>query len=333
MSKLLSICIGTYNRADFLIQNLEVLLPQIYGYENKIELLISDNHSDDIEYNKLVSYLQNVQFPISFSRHEKNIGGEPNVFSVSDKAIGDYLFLLGDDDILSPNFLEIIIPYLETHKYSILHWNRLRGDAECNNNKLKREKYDGLIREINVLDFLKDISFDATFMSSVIISREAWEKGKSFVRDNHYGYKWFGRMIWGALQERKPLLWYYMPLVLHRNPSKVWLKDWPIYLMIGLPNIYKDIEKQYSGVYEYGIKWIHQFDIKSKIINMIPNRKYYLPYEEQFLCHLTADEASLLHYWFHVKHLKLVLFLEKIMIKTKGMTKIILNSYRNAGRQ
>ena len=47
MIPLLSICIPTYNRYEYLISNLEILMPQVAKFADKIEVLINDNASTD----------------------------------------------------------------------------------------------------------------------------------------------------------------------------------------------------------------------------------------------------------------------------------------------
>ena len=328
---LLSICIPTYNRAEYLIENLKVLMPQVKNFSCEVELLISDNASNGDNYDKLKHFLCSQDCPHNFYRHEKNIGGNSNFNFVADKAAGDYLFLLGDDDILSSNFLEIVLPYLRTHAYSVVHWNRLIGDAACSKNKIQRSFFDGLTREISMEDFLKDDSFDATFMSSVIVSKEAWLLGKQYERDEYYGYKWYGRLCWGGILEARPILWYYMPLVLHRNPPKEWIRDFPIYLIIGIGNIYKDLDRKVPGIYSYGMQWIRRIcDIEWTIKEMgASDQSYYKQYESLFIEHLTADEGKILHYWLHVKHLNFALKIYRIKFYIKKFWAVLKRCIKN----
>jgi len=331
MSKLLSICIPTYNRADFLVENLKVLMPQVKQFNDEVELLISDNASNEENYGKLKEFLNGQDCIHTLYRHENNIGGIPNFNFISDKASGDYLFLLGDDDILSSSLLEIILPFLRTHAYSVVHWNRLIGDAKCSNNKIQRSNYDGLTKEIMMKDFLKDASFDATFMSSVIISKEAWAMGKNYVREEYHGYMWYGRMCAGAILDARPVLWYYMPLVLHRNPPKEWIRDFPIFLIIGIGNIYKDLEKIVPGIYPYGRLWIRNIcDLEWNIKAMAAtNQAYYRPFEAQFAEHMTEAEYRMLHYWLHVKFLKTAMKIDRVKMYIKRGLAVLKRCMKN----
>lgn len=323
MKPVLTICIATYNRSDYLIENLSVLFPQLLEVEDKIELLILDNFSDELNYNKLISFLDKSEVVYSFIRHEMNTDGMPNLFTITSMAKGDYLFLLGDDDILSPNFINIILPVLESRKYSLIHWNRLIGNACCDENRVQRKHFDGVTKEITMLEFLSDTTFDATFISSLIISKEAWEIGEPFMRKEHYGYTWYSRMCYGALKDGRPVFWYYMPLVLHRNPAKEWAKLYPIYLILGLGNIYRDLDKEYPGLLNVGIKWIHQTNVEREIRNMANNQNFYQPYEAEMAQYLTREEIRLMHYWLHVKNVKWARRREHYMKKLKSLFKNI----------
>lgn len=328
---LLSICIPTYNRSDYLIENLKILMPQVKAFSCEVELLISDNASNEENYENLKNFLRLQDCPHTFYRHEKNIGGKANFNFIANKAVGDYLFLLGDDDILSLNFLEILLPYLRTHAYSVVHWNRLKGNTFCSNNKIQRSFFDGLTREISMETFLKDDSFDATFISSVIVAKKAWQLGKQYERDEYYGYEWFGRLCWGSILDSRPVLWYYMPLVLHRNPPKEWIRDLPIYLIIGIGNIYKDLEQIVPGIYPYGLQWIHKIcNVEWTIKEMgATDQSYYKQYESLFAEHLTNKEKKMLHYWLHVKHLSLALKIYRIKFYIKKSFSVLKRCLKN----
>ena len=60
--KLLSICIPTYNRKVFLKENIDAILSQVTpGFEDLIELCISDNASDDGTLELLKEYAVSIK--------------------------------------------------------------------------------------------------------------------------------------------------------------------------------------------------------------------------------------------------------------------------------
>jgi len=112
----LSICIPTYNR----ITDLKICLVSVIGAINLlgssdvVEILISDNASDDgtAEYiHSLPKTASN--YIIHAWTNEFNVGGVCNVKKLMEAATGEYLFMLTDDDYLTPNALLILYKYLD----------------------------------------------------------------------------------------------------------------------------------------------------------------------------------------------------------------------------
>ncbi|MCK9613953.1 MAG: glycosyltransferase [Candidatus Omnitrophica bacterium] len=105
MSLLLSICIPTYNRADFLKRTLYYLLEQI-DFEIT-EIIISDNASSDNTEEVIKEYTEH--YPcIKYNRNEKNIGLDDNAIKCIKLASGEYVWFCSDDDLpLFGTFKEI----------------------------------------------------------------------------------------------------------------------------------------------------------------------------------------------------------------------------------
>ncbi|MBB3187206.1 glycosyltransferase family 2 protein [Microbacter margulisiae] len=94
---LLTIAIPTYNRKEFLINNVTHLLPQL---NEKVKLLIIDNHSDEIMQDVLYETIPDIKkINIEFIRNRINIGGDANIVRCFEYCTSPYLWILGDDDI------------------------------------------------------------------------------------------------------------------------------------------------------------------------------------------------------------------------------------------
>jgi glycosyltransferase involved in cell wall biosynthesis len=115
MTALLSICIPTYNRADRLRVMLQAVLPQLADHGDKVELWISDNGSPD-ETATVVEEARSLG-PLNYSCNSANIGVIPNVLKlVTELARGEFVWLLGDDDLLLPDALGRVLSRLEAHR-------------------------------------------------------------------------------------------------------------------------------------------------------------------------------------------------------------------------
>lgn len=99
MKPLVSICIPTYNGAEFIAEALDSALAQTYP---NLELVVSDDHSDDGTITIVESYRTKTRIPISIYRHDpKGIGANWN--HCVRHAHGDYIKFLFQDDILKPD--------------------------------------------------------------------------------------------------------------------------------------------------------------------------------------------------------------------------------------
>lgn len=82
----------------------------------QIEIIVSDNASSDGtgEYmTELVKKAEN----ISYYRNTENVGPDKNFLNCFDKAMGEYVLLLGDDDFLLPMAVEHLLDTLEKNRY------------------------------------------------------------------------------------------------------------------------------------------------------------------------------------------------------------------------
>ena len=98
---LLSICIPTYNRPESLLNCLNSLASQ---RKKNFEVCISDNCSNTNIY-KLVKPFKK-KLKIRFNRNKKNLGFAMNLLKVSSMATGEFIWFIGDDDLLVRNALE-----------------------------------------------------------------------------------------------------------------------------------------------------------------------------------------------------------------------------------
>ncbi|MEQ8468229.1 glycosyltransferase family 2 protein [Coleofasciculus sp. E1-EBD-02] len=103
-----SVCIPTYNRANYLVESVNSVLSQTY---KDFELIICDDGSTD-ETSTVVSQWNDSR--IRYIRHAKNIGRSKNMRSGFDAAQGNYFIKFDDDDALTPEFLEKTVAVLET---------------------------------------------------------------------------------------------------------------------------------------------------------------------------------------------------------------------------
>lgn len=128
---LLSLCIPTYSRADWLRVCLMALTPMVQKAGDQVEVIVSDNcSSDNGQTARVVKEIQS-QYPLRYFRHETNIGGSSNMqYAVNHLAHGEYLWLIGDDDVPCNDSITRILTALEQNpQIDFVYVNHLLYDG------------------------------------------------------------------------------------------------------------------------------------------------------------------------------------------------------------
>ncbi len=107
MAEFLSICIPTYNRAQYLKRAVDSVLVDLVG--NDIKLYVQDNASPDGTQGLMQTYMNN---NIVYERNSENIGIVGNVNLLMKKAKGKYIIFLTDDDYFLPGGIRKIQDFL-----------------------------------------------------------------------------------------------------------------------------------------------------------------------------------------------------------------------------
>ncbi|MEI7498656.1 MAG: glycosyltransferase family 2 protein [Candidatus Falkowbacteria bacterium] len=119
---ILSICIPTYNRHEYLARCLESVQIQTDASDElrqKIEIVISDNGSID-NTTEIVEKFQHNFSHFIYVRNQTNIGFDMNVYNVVSQATGKYCWYMGDDDMLINGSLEFMVDCLKDNKYDVV---------------------------------------------------------------------------------------------------------------------------------------------------------------------------------------------------------------------
>jgi len=104
---LVSVLIPTFNRAHYFRYALDSVLRQTYA---NIEIVITDNSTNDETYNIVQPFLQD--YPsIKYYRNPENIGPVLNFIKAYELSSGEYINFLMDDDMFHPNKIEKMMPY------------------------------------------------------------------------------------------------------------------------------------------------------------------------------------------------------------------------------
>jgi glycosyltransferase involved in cell wall biosynthesis len=94
----ISLCIPQYNRINYLLRNLSLIAKQTYP---DIEVVISDDASEDSTRQEIENLIPGYKYPIIYHHHAVNIGYDANLRKSLELATGDYCLILGNDDSLN----------------------------------------------------------------------------------------------------------------------------------------------------------------------------------------------------------------------------------------
>jgi glycosyltransferase involved in cell wall biosynthesis len=167
---LLSICIPTYNRAPYLRETLECLGAALKGFEDEVEVIVSDNASPDHTQEVLAEFESRIP-NFRHSRNSVNIG-EMNFFRVMHLARGKYIWILGDDDREDPRLIATLMEKFRSDCDMVIMNHSVHSkDFQCTyktaiHSVSARELYEG--KDMILSEFGPMLSF----ISCVVIKKE-----------------------------------------------------------------------------------------------------------------------------------------------------------------
>ncbi len=116
---LLTIAVPTYNRAGYLDLCLENLIAQAREHGDTVEVVVSDNASED-GTQSVVGRYRSAWPALRAVRNKENIGSDRNIAQCFALARGRYALIFGDDDVLLPGALGRILAVLKNGEHGVV---------------------------------------------------------------------------------------------------------------------------------------------------------------------------------------------------------------------
>jgi len=180
---LISICIPTFNRCEYLDFLLSTVLAQVGPDSVKIEVVVSDNSSNDSTLLVADKY-QKASLNLRYLRSHRNRGFNANLCSSVGASEGEYCWLMGDDDAFRPGAIEFVAQNVQAYRPDVAVSNRYLCDAtlrvlgsdlimddgrpavifDCN---VRAEMIDYFSRNSNTIGLFN-------FISTLIVRRDQW---------------------------------------------------------------------------------------------------------------------------------------------------------------
>jgi glycosyltransferase involved in cell wall biosynthesis len=119
---LLSLCISTYNRAHWLAWSLSTALRLTKPFADVVEVLVVDNASTD--HTAEIARQHQAAPQLRYERNATNVGMLGNLKVTARHARGEYLWIIGDDDIIMPTAVERVLWAIATlHDIPLIYLN------------------------------------------------------------------------------------------------------------------------------------------------------------------------------------------------------------------
>jgi glycosyltransferase involved in cell wall biosynthesis len=243
----LSICIPTYNRSKLLKVNLLSILEQIVGYENEIEVIVSDNCSVD-DTPQVVEWAKKFG-SFRYHRHEENIGAGPNFLYCSNQlANGEFCWLIGDDDFVRKGAIARLLkiikdnPDVDLFFTNIMHINT--EELDHMSEPVSSAQFPDDLRKdskkeeecvLKSFDELIDPRISRVYMGALqtsIFRRELWvEESRNVMTsvDNFFNIQttYPHAIILSRTMRNKKIFYVGDPLLVVGDGAREWMKEFP----------------------------------------------------------------------------------------------------------
>jgi len=174
----LSICIPTYNRSS----SLEALLKKIISLKSNhnIEIIVSNNCSTD-NTDFICKKIKEQEKNFKYIRQKENLGFALNVEAVIKEANGKYLWLLGDDDLLLDDSLELIMANIQASQSGWLIFNFIKDGKKL----FKIPKNSKLF---SLDSCLYSLGIWSSFMSISVLRKDAMTNIEEVKKNNYFAF-------------------------------------------------------------------------------------------------------------------------------------------------
>lgn len=230
----LSICIATYNRANFIGETLESIVRQI---NDDTEIVIVDGASPD-RTEEVVKHYQSICSQLNYHRLPKKGGVDQDYCKAVEFAAGEYCWLFTDDDMMKQGAIATILSLINNHKqYSMIVVNAALYSSDLTRrykdkilNILTDQEYTAIRGDQD--KFFQDTANYLSFIGCLIIRRRLWNErnkekyfGTEFI---HVGVIFQEPMPENILVIAEPYISIRLNNSQWRNRAlKMWLISWP----------------------------------------------------------------------------------------------------------
>ena len=185
---MLTISIPTYNRSGFLDFCLRRISEEIASLDEGrrcfVKVYVSDNASPDDTPEIIAQYQESLGDAFGSVRNDKNKGPDYNITQCYESATTPYVWIVGDDDVLLPGGLGMVLDVLLNKDIDILYVNNY-WFKDSYTQKPSRQGKVGIFKFSNSLGFARRTNVMLTFISGLVVRSGVGQKYRSELMESN----------------------------------------------------------------------------------------------------------------------------------------------------
>lgn len=289
---ILSIIIPTLNRRDLLEITLEYLIEQLGHAAVSVELIVSDNASND-DTKELFMLGGRFEKTVKYVRFDKRVDIDTSFKRSIELANGKFINLFGDDDLPLPGYIQEITKKIkESPEIGLFYVNRIIGNEKLNSaSDIPHPNNPHGTRKMPISEFITEFTHWPGFVTCLIFSVEVWKLGMS--ETCHYdGYNFLSRIYNGS--KNKNACFIASPIILQRRGIQSWKKFWPQYWLVSMPKLLANLEANNITSGALAMWQLKEVTTKRFIIDCFVAKAYKYPITSSFWYDTRKYQASVI---------------------------------------
>jgi len=250
----LSICIATYNRAEYIGETLESIIPQI---TDEVEIVIADGASTDATGSVVKGYAEACK-QIRYIRLPSKGGLDQDFCKAVEFAKGQYCWLFSDDDLLKPGAIIAVLNEI-SKGYSLIVVNAQVMNIDFSkileNRRLQIDTNEIYSESEIELLFNRVVSY-IHFIGCVVINRDLWMQRE---KERYLGTEFIHVGVIFQVPLPAPALVIAEPYITIRlgnaqwtpRSFEIWMYKWPN-LLCSFANISEQVRQEYQKTQSWG---------------------------------------------------------------------------------
>jgi glycosyltransferase involved in cell wall biosynthesis len=272
--KKLTICIPTYNRIQYLCASLDILINQVNERESEVNIFISDNASTDNTETIIKERYANQSDCLFYYKMLQNNGAEHNFEFCVSQSNSEYIYLLGDDDLVSPFFVETVLKLIDKNKdVCFFHFNYLVVNHRTSKTTVVSDIEGDLLLHYfdNGVSFLSSYFDKPSFMSSDMFRKSCWNNSEDTRAFDGYG--WYYKILSGIMD--KPCLATSIPLVVARTAGSSYSSTFLYLYVVCMSKVFLALDKSLFNKWINYSQMVQKWTFKSFLLSSSNNKRFY----------------------------------------------------------